>query len=304
MSTLAALVLLAGGLVLIVAGAELLLDGLLGAAARLGVSAFAVTVLVSGLELENLAAGIAANARGLPGAAAGTFLGGTTFLALGVAGIAALLAPIRSGLTGSALLWTAAAPLPLAILAADGQLSRLDGAILVLWFGVAILGLARSGRVALEPEQERRRRWPFAALLAGLAVLTVGGDLLARGLKGAIERLGVSQTVLGNTLVAASVEAEEVGRVVVPTRGGRGDLGLANVTATIAHFSALNAGVIALVKPLAINEPSRALHLPAAVAATWILCLAIRLSNGLRRRDGAVFLLLYAAYVAAAIIVG
>lgn len=65
---------------------------------------------LSGFELENLAA---ANTKGLPVPAAGTFLGGTAFLALGVAGLAALIAPIRTGLPTPALAWTALSPLPL-----------------------------------------------------------------------------------------------------------------------------------------------------------------------------------------------
>ena len=97
------------GLVLIVSGAELFFDALLVAAGRLGVSAFLLTVVVSGFELENLAAGIAANAKGLPDAAAGTFLGGTTFLALGVAGIGALLVSAPARPPGRALVWTALA---------------------------------------------------------------------------------------------------------------------------------------------------------------------------------------------------
>jgi hypothetical protein len=66
-SSVVALLLLAAGLGLVIAGAEAFLDGLLASAARLGVSAFAITVAISGFELENLAAGIAANAAGLPG---------------------------------------------------------------------------------------------------------------------------------------------------------------------------------------------------------------------------------------------
>src|SRR6266508_197913 len=120
MSSVVAIALLVAGIGLVVGGAELFFEGLLSAAARLRVPAFALTAVVSGFELENLAAGIAANAKGLPGAAAGTFLGGTTFLALGVAGIGALLAPMRSRLPLPALAWTAAAPLPLLLFARDG----------------------------------------------------------------------------------------------------------------------------------------------------------------------------------------
>lgn len=303
MSSLASLALLIAGLILVIAGAELLLDGLLGSASRLGVSAFTITVAISGFELENLAAGIAANAKGLPGAAAGTFLGGTTFLAIGVAGIGALIAPIRAELSRSALIWTAVAPLPLLALSLGGGLSRIDGAVLVLWFGVAIFGLARSGRYAIgEGEAERRRR-PLIPLLGGLAILTVGGDLLAQGIRGVVDRLGVSQTLLGNTVIAASVEGEEVVRVAVPTKRGRGDLGLANITGTIVHFISFNAGVIALVKPLPLDDASRYLHLPMAVGATWVLCTLLWVRKGLTRTVGAALLCLYAAYIAAAILV-
>jgi len=217
-SSLVGVALLIAGLALVVGGAELFFDGLLAAAARFRLSPFVLTVVVSGFELENLAAGIAANAKSLPGAAAGTFLGGTTFLAVAVAGLGAVISPIRAELSPGALLWTAAAPLPLLAMSVGGELSRVDGALLVLWFGVAIVGLARSGREVLGEVEAKRRRRPLARLLGGLAILAVGGELLAQGLRGVVERLGVSQTLLGNTVIAASVEAEEVARVAVPTR--------------------------------------------------------------------------------------
>jgi cation:H+ antiporter len=303
-SSLAALLLLAAGVALVVAGAEAFLDGLLASAARLGVSAFSITVAISGFELENLAAGIAANAKGLPGAAAGTFLGGTTFLALGVSGLAAVIAPIHARLPTAALGWTSLAPVPLVALGLDGGLSRLEGALLVFWFAIALVGMVRAGRHLLEPEEPERRRHPFAWLVGGLAVLTAGGELLAEGIRGVVERLGVSQTVLGNTVVAASVEAEEVARVTVPSRRGRGDLALANIAGTIAHFAAFNAGVIALIKPLEFDAATRHLHLPVALAATLVLCATLRLRGGLSRPAGVLFLGLYAAYIAVAIVAG
>src|ERR671935_436010 len=136
------LLVLAAGLALVLGGAELFFNGLLAAASRLRVSAFVLTVVVSGFELENLAAGIAADVKGLGNAAAGTFLGGTTFLALGVAGLGATIAPIRAALPASVLLWAAAAPLPLLLLGLDGDLSRLDGILLLTWAAIAIGGIA------------------------------------------------------------------------------------------------------------------------------------------------------------------
>src|SRR5919108_2455794 len=126
--------LLVAGLVLVVAGAELFFEGVLRSAARLRVAPFVLTAVVSGFELENLAAGIAANARGLEEAAAGTFLGGTTFLAFGVAGLGAVAAPLRADLAAPVYAWTAASPLALLALGLDGTLSRLDGGLLLAWF--------------------------------------------------------------------------------------------------------------------------------------------------------------------------
>ena len=302
MSSVAALALLVGGVVLVVAGAELFFEGLLAAAARLGVSAFALTALISGFELENIAAGIAANVKGFENAAAGTFLGGTTFLALAVAGLGALVAPLRAQLPRAVLAWTAAAPVPLLLLALDGEVSRLDGGLLLGWFVLAMVGLWRAGRGLLGVPVERKR-FILLRVLFGLALLTAAGEMLGEGLRRVVSRFGVSETLLGNTAIAASVEAEEVARVALPAQRGRGDIALGNVVGTIVHFIAFNAGLIALVRPLDLDSASRWLHLPVAVASPVFLVLLLAWRGGLGRAAGALLVGLYVAYVAVAVIV-
>jgi cation:H+ antiporter len=287
--------------VLVVAGAELFFDGLLGAASRLGISAFTLTVVVSGFELENLAAGIAADLKGLPDAAAGTFLGGTTFLALAVAGLASLVAPMRSELPRRALLWVAVSPLPLLALAVDGQLGRVEGALLALWSGVVLWGIVRAGRV-FAPEKLQRRGHALLRVLGGLGVLTAGGELLGEGIRRTVSDVGISQALLGNTAVAAAVEAEEVARVVTPARRGRSELALANVLGTIPHFCAFNAGLIALVRPLELGPETTSLHLPVAAASPALLATVVAARHGLGRSEGVLLVGAYAAYVVAAII--
>src|SRR3981189_2430208 len=95
MSGAVGLAALVGGVVLVIWAADLLVDGLLRVGRALRLPPFVLTVVLSGFETENLVAGIAANAKGLPGAAAGTFLGGVTFLAFGVAGLGGGIAPMR-----------------------------------------------------------------------------------------------------------------------------------------------------------------------------------------------------------------
>jgi cation:H+ antiporter len=291
------------GVALVLAGADAFVDGLLGVGERLRVSPFVLVVLLSGFELENLAAGIAANAKDLPGAAAGTVFGGVTFLALGVAGIGALIAPIRATLPRSFLIWTVISPLPTLALSLDGELSRADGALLLIWFAVALVGVARAGREVLYADAPEKRRFSLLRLFGGLAVLSAGGTLMGEGLRSTVDRLGVSDTLLGNTAIAASVEAEEVGRVAAPTKRGKPELALGNIAGTIVHFIAFNAGVIALVKPLSLDSATLDLHLPVAVASTALLCGLIALRGRIGRLEGAVLLVLYAAYVTAAVLV-
>jgi cation:H+ antiporter len=300
-SSLAAAGLLVAGIALVVAGADVFFAGLLGAAARLGASAFVLSVVVSGFEVENLVAGIAANARGLPDAAAGTFLGGTTFLALGVAGVGALVGPLRAELGWPVFAWTVVAPLPLVALAADGELTRPDAAGLLAWFVVAIVGLALAGRSALGGEPPARRRYAIVRVVAGLGLLSAGGEVLGEGMRRTIARFGVSEALLGNTVVAASVEGEEVARVVVPARRGRPDVALGNIFGTVVHFLALNAGVIALVRPLDLDRATVTVHLPAAAGGTVLVAGLTALRRGLGRAEGAVLILLYGGYVAAAV---
>jgi cation:H+ antiporter len=302
LSALLAIGALALGLVLVVAGANLFFDGLLASAAYLRLSPFVLTAVISGFELENLVAGIVADLGGFPDAAAGTFLGGTTFLALGVAGLAAVVSPIEADLPRPVFAWAAAAPLPLGALALDGELSRLDGGLLTAWFAVALAGIVRAGWTLGAGELPRRRR-RFLPLLGGLAVLTAGGWVFGDGIRRTVVGLGMPESLLGNTAVAASVEAEEVARVSVPARRGRGDVAVANLVGTFVHFIAFNAGVIALIRPLELDDVSIALHLPVAVASPILLAALLAWRHRLTRVDGIVLLALYAAYVAAAIIV-
>jgi cation:H+ antiporter len=303
MSTALGLAALLAGIILVVGVADVLVDGLLGAGRRLGIAPFVLAVGLSGFETENMAAGIAANAKGLPGAAAGTFLGGVTFLALGVAGLGGVIAPMPARLPWRFAAWTAVAPLPLLAFGVDGRLSRLEGGLLVLWFVVALVGAARSGRGLLGGEDDERRSRPFARLLLGLGVLTGGGLLLGEGLRTVVRHLGVSPTLLGNTALAATVEAEELARVAVPARRGRPELALGNIAGTIIHFASLNAGVIALVEPLTLDHDTTHFYLPAAAASPAVLAALLLARRRLGRAEGTALIVLYAAYIATAIVV-
>jgi cation:H+ antiporter len=131
--------------------------------------------------------------------------------------------------------------------------------------------------------------------------LTGGGWLLGEGLRSTVRNLGISQSLLGNTAVAASVEAEEVARVAVPTRRGRPVLGLGNIGATIVHFAAFNAGVIALVKPLTLGHDTTHCYLPLAAASPAIFAALLLVRERIGRIEGVGLIALYLAYVSVVI---
>ena len=277
MSGAAGVVVLVVGIGVVVFAADMFVDGLLGVALALGIAPFVLSVALSGFETENLAAGIAANAKGLPGAAAGTFLGGVTFLAFGVAGLGGLIAPIRVGLPTRFAVWTAISPLPLFAFAVDGHISRVEGGAAR---GLVGGGAGRPGpfgtRTVVTDDEDEHVRRPGLRLLVGLALLTGGGWLIGQGLRTTVRQLGVPQTLLGNTALAATVEAEELARFAVPARRGRPEIGLGSIAGTIVHFVALNAGIIALVKPLTLGTQTTHFYLPVAVASPAILAARAR----------------------------
>ena len=146
-------------------------------------------------------------------------------------------------------------------------------------------------------------RRPGLRLIVGLALLTGGGWVIAEGLRTTVRQLGVPQTLLGNTALAATIEAEELARFAVPARRGRPEIGLGSIAGTIVHFVALNAGIIALVKPLTLGSQTTRFYLPVAVASPAILAAVLVTRKQLGRIEGAGLTALYVAYVAVAIAV-
>src|SRR5206468_1850855 len=158
---------------------------------------------------------------------------------------------------------------------------------------VAMSRLAWSGRRLLGVPRTRSRRFPLVRMLAGLALLSGAGELLGEGLHRVVSRFDVSEALLGNTAVAATVEAEEIARVAVPARR-RGDVATGNVLGTIVHFAAFNAGVIALVRPIRLGHASRVLHLPVAAGSAVLLASLVAWRRRLGPSEAVLLIGLYA----------
>jgi cation:H+ antiporter len=296
------------GVGLILWSAERLTDGVLAVAASFAVSAFFVGVVVSGFEPENLVTGLVANFRGLPQIALGTVVGAAIFMILGGFGTALLIVPMEIKIPRAGVLAMLASLVPFGwVLFNDGSVSRLEGILLLIVCGALMVWLYRTSPVLLtarsdgETDQrlEKRpsRRRALLMLAAGTVGLLVGAELVVAGTSGIIEGFGVSETFFGMTVVAIGESLEETARMVSPARRGRSDVALGNVVGTTIILLTLNLGLIALVRPIAVDPWILKFHIPFLISCVLLIAALLVMAKRLGRWVGGVLILLYLVYL-------
>jgi cation:H+ antiporter len=256
----------AGGAWLLVEAVEGLVGVLTRWAAAAGLSGLVLAAVVLGVDFEATGAGVSAALDDLPGAALGTSVGACIFLVTVGLGLAAIVRPFALRTPAPALAAPALATALALALLSDGTLTRADGALLLVAFAplVALLLRARRGARATGPGEEGRRL--VLRLVAGLAGLVLGAELLAFGAGRVVSDLGLSETLFGLLVVAAAVSLEEVVLEMVPAHRGHPELSVGNVLGTTVFLLTASLGVIALVRPLHVPAEVRTYHGPALAA--------------------------------------
>jgi len=307
-STIVAIGLSAIGLGLILFCAERLVRGAIGTSVGFGVSPFLISVVFIGFDPENLAVGAVGSLEGQVGIALGSIIG-SAMVAIALAfGITALIAPMTFATAPKPILLVPMlSVLLLALLAADGQLSRLDGAVLLAGFALAVvflLWLSQRG-VDIRPtgevaealeEADRGGRWkPLGLLLVSLAGLVVGSELLVAGATAIVAALGLSSTVFGMTVLALLISVEEVARELPAALQGRPEISFGNVAGSVLAFFLFNAGIVALVRPLAVDEQVLRFYLPFCLG-TVVLVSLLMMTKRVPRWAGGILVLLYGVF--------
>lgn len=317
MGTVGWLVVALGGVALIVWGAETFAEHLAVASTRLGVSAFALALLLAGAEPEELATAVTASLRDAPAIAFGDVIGANVAICLVALGVGALVAPLpfggsimRYGLAGLAAGALAAA------IAWGGTVSRAGGAVLVgAYVGfVAVIWIlerrppdlgetAELDEAAEDAVAGRRTRVGVELLLvvAGVAAMAIGAVALVEGIR-RISDLESTQTVLGLTVVGFATAFELVALAWSSARRGITPAVVAAVVGSYTYNATMTLGAGALARPLRIADAT-ALHGPwIAMLAALALVLALALpARRLDRRAGAVLLAAYPVFVLLAI---
>lgn len=297
------------GLGALVAGAELVVRQGSALAARLGIHPLVVgmTVVSLGTSLPELAIGINAAHQGNGGLAVGNIVGTNLVNVLLILGVSALLRPVdfeRRTLRFDLPVMTGAAVL-LLVLGVDGSLSTVDGVWLCCYGGLYLAALTiesiRKSRADRLPRQRdpRRFRTRLAMLVAGLVVIVLGSELLVEGAVDIARDIGVSDAVIGLTIVAIGTSAPELVTTVVSTIRGSRSIALGNLLGSSVFNIALILGPTVLVAPGRVPVPDDVLAVDLLLlVATAVICIPLFWTHRrLSRIEGGMFVGTYVAYI-------
>ena len=307
------------GLAALVAGAELIVRGGSRVAAGLGVAPIiiGVTVVSIGTSTPELAVGIEAAVQGNGSLAVGNIAGTNVVNLLLILGLSAALRPLTMHTQTLRLdlpVMVVAAVLVM-LLAWDGLLSRGEGVLLAacaVVYTVVIVRIARKERAFVKQEYDREYApeadkppatnvlWNFALLLGGIAIVIVGADLLVDGATGLARAQGVSEAVIGLTIVAIGTSAPELVTTIVSTVRGERDIAVGNLLGSSVFNLFLILGITAAVPAGGIVVESSLAHvdLPVMVAVA-VLCIPVFFTGRrVSRWEGIGFMGLYGGYLA------
>ncbi|MBN2799750.1 MAG: calcium/sodium antiporter [Deltaproteobacteria bacterium] len=255
------------GLVSLVGGGELLVRGASGIAlaSRVPAAVIGLTIVAVGTSLPELVVSVQSALAGSPGLSMGNVVGSNIFNIGAILGIAAMVHPLAVVGTTLRLDWPVmmAAAVALVLMGQDHALSQLEGGLLVGAIVVFTWYLLRVSRVEGSPADAQISGPPLevravvrdVAAVAGGALLLAGGSTaLVKGAVVLAASAGVSDTVVGLTVVAAGTSTPELATSLVAARRGQDDIAIANVVGSNI-FNVLGIlGVVALIEPLPVVD--------------------------------------------------
>ena len=313
-----------GGLICLIVGAELLVRGASKLALSFGISPLVVglTIVAFGTSAPEVAVSVGAVLDGKTDIAIGNVVGSNIFNVLFILGISALITPllVNIQLIRQEVPIMIGASLLLLALGLDGNLSFFDGGILfslVIAYTVFLIVQSRKETKAAHDEYaaevkpavpggwESKLPAQIALIIVGLAFLVLGSEWLVNASVIFAKSLGVSDLVIGLTIVAAGTSMPEVATSITAALKGERDIAVGNVVGSNTFnilgclgLSGIVSGDLGLAMPAAMLSFDMLVMIAVALA-----CLPVFMSGQIARWQGGVFLLYYVAYVAYLIMV-
>lgn len=264
-----------------------------------------LTLVGFGTSTPELLTSLMAAFDGAPGIAIGNVVGSNIANILLILGLSAALAPIAVGKTGfrQDMAFLIGATLLCMAVAFTGDLGRLSGAAFLV--GLVIFLIVSLRRGAGEDDVAEPAKLSIAAALplfaGGLLITILGARFLVQGAIGLAEGLGVSQTVIGLTIVAVGTSLPELVTSVLAARRGHSEVALGNIVGSNVFNILGILGATALIKPIPIPAEIIQFDIWVMLGATLLLVWSCATQWRVSRTEGLVMLGLYGAYIAALI---
>lgn len=302
------------GLVLLVKGADWLVDGASAIARRFHISDIVIglTVVAFGTSMPEFVVNMVSVANGTTDLAITNILGSNIINVFVILGISALICPIASqkhcrdfdipmSIIAGLLV------LAFATVTMSGEvkgLQRWEGAVLLFFFVVFMVSNVRHAKTGVcETESENvvvMKVWKAVLLVvAGLVGLVIGGELIVRSAVSIATRLGVSEAIIGLTIVALGTSLPELATSVIAAMKKNVDIALGNVIGSNIFNVFFILGISAVIRPL---PAYKGLSLDALMAALGCAMVWLFIKTNAKRElkwwHGACLLLVYAGYLA------
>lgn len=306
-------ILLIFGLALILVGANALTDGAAAVAKRFGISDLVIglTVVAFGTSAPELVVSVMAAIQGSAELAVGNVVGSNIFNILAIVGCTAIVMPITVGRG------TMSKEIPLVILCAlivwimssdtmiDGTstdvISRVDGFVLLGFFLIFLsytFSIAKDANPDEQGEVKQMPMWKSCLwILGGLAGLIYGGQLFVDGASGIARSLGVSESIIGLTLVAAGTSLPELATSVVAALKKNPGIAIGNVIGSCLFNVFFILGCAATIAPLPLGGITQfdLLTFVGAAALLWLCGLLIG-NRRITRIEGVLMVCCYIGY--------
>mgnify|MGYP003591010087 FL=1 len=304
------------GLVVLVVGADVMVRGASRLAVSFGVSPLVVglTVVAFGTSAPEMAVSVGSALAGTPDLAIGNVVGSNIANVLLILGISALITPllVDEQIIRQEIPIMIGASALLVVMALDGNIGLLESIVLfalVIAYTVFLVIQSRRASKAVQDEFETGiptstwdSHWAvqIGLIAAGLAMLVVGADWLVDAAVAFARAFGVSDLVIGLTVVAVGTSMPEIATSIVAAMRGQRDIAVGNVVGSNVFniLAVLGAAGIASGAGLPVSEAARNFDLWVMLAVAFA-CLPIMITGReIARWEGVVFLAYYAAYTA------
>jgi len=298
------IVLIVIGVAMVLGGADRLTEGASALARRMNVPEIVIglTIVAAGTSAPELFVSVVSALKGTPDLAVGNVVGSNTMNAMLIVGCAAMVAPmvISRSTVQKDIPFSVAASVLMMVIAADGFLGRFDGIILLTGF-VAFMAYtlwqAKQGQVETVTEVKPLKPWlSVLYVVVGLACLVVGSDLFVESASDLALSLGISEGVVGLTVVAGGTSLPELATSVVAARKGQSAIAIGNVIGSNVFNILLILGTTAVISPLHIEGITLVdlLMMLGSVSLVWLFS---RTRYTVERWEGAVLVGGYMVYL-------